>query len=150
MNKWTAERVCFSKTSPINVQDFLGLDYLGNGVEQRFFKHENVNRKRFYNGDSDIGEGIVGYFEPKLCQQLQLDLNYVFPGDEEGWRWQTFFFDDIDGFHQKQLEDSMREGITVIRDPDGVRRGFMVGDVNTPGVYIVLAILNQGRSPVKR
>lgn len=141
---WTARLLL--TTSPPDVTTLTALEYCGhapygNGGHKDFHK--------FYGDtESDIGGGLFGYFPAELCEDIQHRLNFIFPADDGDWRWQT-----VDGcemeepMYQEQFTKSLAEGVSGIYDPAGILRGYMLGKGNSPAIYAVLAVLQQGPAP---
>ena len=155
MSRWTARSLVVA--DPPDVETLVGLEYPGHCPYGDAPGHDSeaesdVDREAFYGeGNGDIGAGIVGYFYggEEFVDDLVARLNYFTPGWAEGWRWQTFWGLDRED-HQENFNESLRGGMTGIYDPAGRLSGYMVPGVESPAVYVVLAVLNQGPVPLAR
>lgn len=149
---WTAKTLLVTDQNPDAVERYVALSYEGHepyGADD-YEEGENVDRKAFYGkGNDGPGAGLVGYFaEPsKWVDQIVARLNYFTPGFDEGWRWQTFEMLNKED-HGDDFVKSLKKGVSAIIDPEGNERGFMLGRANSPAVYVVLAVLNQGPVPL--
>lgn len=140
---WTAKPIALSHP-PANLHDLVALEYSGHDPYSREVAHEDFE-KCYGITDGDIGSGLIGYFPEALCDQIRHALNFIFPPYDEGWRWQTFDLMDEGNFNDLRI--SLLKGVTGIYDPAGELQGYMLDKPNCPGVYAVLAVLNQGPVP---
>lgn len=139
---WKAMLVCNS--IPDDITRFSGLEYVS-GPENYIDIQDYM--ESYHPDVKPISEGIVGYFERRLANQIRHSLNFFTPGCEEGWRWQTFDFDMDLNFHQRQFNDSLEMGMVAIYDEKGKIHGYLLGSVKSPLTYVVLAVLNAGPAP---
>lgn len=143
---WTATHIQINENhTALHVNNFTGLEYLGHDIDDVDDDFTEVDyRTCYHEGAGDIGAGIVGYFEDDLCSLIRHALNYFTPPCREGWRWQSYEMGWDDPVYQEQFTDMLRKGCTGIYDENNELRGYVVAPVQSPAVFVILAVLNAG------